>query len=426
MLNKNYSVKSSLGGLMTLFFITLVGITFFIYFQDIVNRTTPIVISKSQFSKDLPFWSNNRLEIGFRTNLFFDNKMYTSSFSNFFKLSSYYKIIIHDGDNFENIVQEKDMKFQKYYVLELDPNQTYVQNPSISVELSDEFLMSKNNTDIFKNAHAEIQIFPFIYNIDPENYENPIIQTRESFRIVLDSRYKFNYIFEYIPQYLLSDDGILFSNKKNFTKHPLLTLSNFPIIEKNEKYPGDITIMSFEPYLSRETKIISRTYKRISDVLANVGGIANIISLIFKIFINFYSTFIRNEEIINYLFFNEEKPKESSMVKKDTKIKQNVFAEPKIDNKTKNKFNVITPDISKRSINQIEMIKSSDLIEKDLQNNESLEKIEFIRKLKIYNSIKKRKEKFKFSFLEYIRVILFKCLYPKNSNLIFRYNQHLR
>jgi len=109
---------------------------------------------------------------------------------------------------------------------------------------------------------------------------------------------------------MFTDDGLIYSHDYDdkYKNNNLFTI--FDDTQLSETYPNSCVDNPrtcnniFQLQLNTYSKIITyeRRYNRISDGLASVGGISNILMNVFTLFMNVYCTVITNERVSNHVY----------------------------------------------------------------------------------------------------------------------------
>jgi hypothetical protein len=242
----------------------------------------------------------------------------------------------------------------------------------------------------------------------------------------------------------------MFGNKKNTTDYSLIMLEDriqslsWAFSSKEAQAP--LVHLNF----NSSNKIIYyiRTYKRISEVLANVGGLSNVLVLVFNFIAYFYSSFRRNKEIINSLYDFDVNLKnffkaDEKMTKKVVEEKQlKLFTLSPVQNKDhqtiknspeqisifekNNKFkNEILNQNKKRDAIKISGMSMS----KDSNSNTLLRNVDVKERKRVSEYLKflkkrKRTHMFSFSLHNYIKVAC--CSKCVNNKLKEKYQEYVK
>lgn len=144
--------------------------------------------------------------------------------------------------------------------------------------------------------------------IDSQHYENPIKHTivNKYLYIDLDSYKNMELYFQGVS--LTSDDGLIFSNIKNY--HDIgFTQQNLDFFSIKE---GDLTTSRccFLIFSAKNIQKMSRQYLKISDLIAKLGGIIQGLILICYVFVHIEQILYIKQKVLNSLFVfkTENKP----------------------------------------------------------------------------------------------------------------------
>ena len=170
----------------------------------------------------------------------------------------------------------------------------------------------KNNTDYFKNLNNfGVAYFYLINNyINLLNYENPSVKFFFTIEGIL-SKYEYSINnMNFNPSKIETHNGLIFDNIKEERSY---------LYERNDvktdSREGKDIYAAYVFWLKNNMNYNQRTYKRVQDIVSNIGGIYQAITII-SIFINsLYNNYIILYDTENLLFssINEEKNK----IKKD-------------------------------------------------------------------------------------------------------------
>jgi len=158
--------------------------------------------------------------------------------------------------------------------------------------------------------------------VNSKNYSSPMKTIiSEDWYVMQPNLYKgIDYHFENYVVY--TDDGIIFnselkkSEKLGFQK----IRQDYKIIEDNE---NDGLIFIFQFYMSNQNKTYLRTYIKLQNIFANLGGIIQVIIIVTRFFYVLYVKKKFNIKIMNNLFdFNQDEELKSSISK--GRIKMNI------------------------------------------------------------------------------------------------------
>ena len=177
--------------------------------------------------------------------------------------------------------------------------------------------------DILKGGYLEAYYIDTFVNI--ADYQQPLKNYFGNYYVTTDpASHKFIELF-FQKVDVVTDDGILFQNIYNYTDIKYeCTREQFDVFSASEKFM-DIYIKS-----SNNHYVVNRTYLKLQDVAANVGGMVSFMITIGYILTNQLNTYTMNEIIINTLFdfFEREEIKREKSIVETNYNKSNSFIEP--------------------------------------------------------------------------------------------------
>jgi hypothetical protein len=156
------------------------------------------------------------------------------------------------------------------------------------------------------------------YFIDPGNYESPFnIQYTTTWNLIDLNLLKSN-IYNFRLGQFTSDFGWIFKSVASLQGFSLksifldiMTIDSLPENDRNMVFESEI-------YFTKETEFYSRSFAKLQDLAATVGGIIKIFFTISAVFISWYS---EKSLLFDILKFSYKFPK----TKKDTKIIDSIF-----------------------------------------------------------------------------------------------------
>jgi len=221
---------------------------------------------------------------------------------------------------------------------------SFVKVPQFFIRRCSNITEQKYNIKCKTNAEIK-QLYPNLYFdtyiqknlVNPSHYAHPIQQTFEySYKeIQLGNKNTIKEKVIYSDSKLNTDTGFIFEDIStiNFLEYESMDITESP-------YQLDLgpSVASVEFYVSRNVRLYSRAYKKISRVLAEVGGIMSIASIFLDVVFEYY---LMNE----YTCFLQEK-----LLSLNKNIKEN-YNKPEnfiiIDNIDKDIKNIVCYDNSK-------------------------------------------------------------------------------
>lgn len=241
------------------------------------------------------------------------NISYFTGFEEQFQLEKppYYLSTCVDQDSFElgGFWTEKYMK-SLYISVNICQNSTESNITCASIEEIEKLVKDELSFIINFSGKA----------IDITNYENPIRTVMKDHYWTIDLyTYKNTELF-FKQVNIETDDGFLLENKKKV--EDVVVERSYIDLTTNHKLQSPKVLHIFV-YSSEKVEYHLRTYKKIQDVVAQIGGILNVIIIFCKILVRFYSRYPLSTEMINEVFDLEEfiirkkASQEKTMSKKD-------------------------------------------------------------------------------------------------------------
>ena len=177
--------------------------------------------------------------------------------------------------------------------------------------ISDERIKCKNDTTkYFTTAY-----FYFINNyIDVLNYKNPT--TKFLYRIengVYAHEYYINNL-NFNPSKVSTHNGLIFDNEENEESY---------IYDRNDvsSASGDEIYIAYSIWLKSDMHYYERDYKRVQDVMSNIGGISQFVIIVATYINSFYNKYIVLKDT-DQLLFSSTLSNEERHIKKELKFKK--------------------------------------------------------------------------------------------------------
>jgi hypothetical protein len=413
---KSFSTSFSLILSIIVIILYLISISYFsqVLFQKINPGVTTFTTYPNEIKFNTTFNSAN-----FSLQFFFDEP--TENIEQYFEITSYLfdnnsgifeKIKIKDcAEIFSDIIMERTNIFC------LDNGGEYFDMGSkfLSVNINrcknttENYSICKSNEEIDMLIETNsIGIFVFTLDENLNDYEDPYKQIFSYLVNPLDNKYYTDFRIEYKLNELITDDGLIFETLKTNTS---LIVHNtmIDVIRSKEEY----SLASISIYLDPAKKTVKRTYKKLQDVLSNIGGLMPIFNLIGQLLVTISNHVMMNISFANKLFnFEDFKSRNKKYEILSDNLNKNIpIYGIRVANKTKKVNDIIDPrDFIKHSkYNQ----KKSDGSHVKINKIDNLEK-EFLN----FEKIKKRKQKVNISFFEilFVTICLRKCM-PESYKL---------
>jgi len=180
-------------------------------------------------------------------------------------------------------------------------------------------------------------------------------------------------LFKLQQQFISTDNGYIFSSeeKLNFLKLIEEQTDILPIVNRNSQ------IMSFEIYSSNISETYNRRYIKIPEIIASLGGIIKLLSILFIYLNKYFCEVDKNISIINEIFVlnkisNKQENKiniKKNIFQFESKVSNNLAQEIKKENYTTN-FNKKTNFFNKLNNSKINnFLKEGDKINKKMLDN---------------------------------------------------------
>lgn len=244
-----------------------------------------------------------------------------------------------------------------------------------------------------------IGMYSMHHVVNPDNYTHPLNYKLTNSIMNFDSKIGYNIKYELYHNQIETDKGKLLYEREE-TKYVTSKFFDRSINLKSEDDPLILAITSSSTVLSNK---IIRRYKKIQDLLANIGGIVNAIfilgSLIMSNYNNFkFANFVRDELVltnnknfnldksnVNFKFEKFEKFQLSNLDKinfNDSKkiinesvsrFKYNNSALEKFDNKSNINISNLNNENIQNNMNEIKSIQDSKSLELNKDKNKVLE-----------------------------------------------------
>lgn len=315
--NGKKKIFSYFGGFFSLI---LYGYMFFAFLNsDVFQKNEPIVVkqtSQNIHAKNIYFSSNKTLIFGVHdqlAQLHYEPKIfrYIAQFTTFYNnmsktVKKEIKRCNYTGNRITvNVFNAFCLEENEFY-LSGSVDDGYMSYLSILVAPCDN--KTNNNTcktndeinEFFDNQSSQ-KYFSVRYSnavIKFNNYEQPFESNTDVLRSILDRETGRNLDLYYNNVYLDTDDGWFFSSKKNSREIMLNKQYNDFRLRKNPSDP----FFQLNLFASKEEISISRRYKKLPEVLAELSGIAHFIIITTGLFIKIITYINTLKMVINDLY----------------------------------------------------------------------------------------------------------------------------
>jgi hypothetical protein len=396
--------KTIFGGLLTIIMIFMLFFMFYITSQDVFNKTNPKISLEQQVNKELSPLNldKNTFPLSFSLMINGNFAIYKPNYFNYYISRRYGKTtdpaLIED---FYNITQCRKEFFPKVTQEEYDKlnmnqnlcvedqnitlaggwNSDYISYLSLRIAIctgSDQCAPYEEIVDFIQSNTFFWNLFYMNTNINPQNFTDPIsYNIFNYYKLAKLGSFKLTELF-IRPQTLKSDNGFIFQSISH-----LNSLSYDFDNYDDSAIDDSLTLVDFEFLVSPNIFIYHRNYIKIQEVLASVGGLANLLRILFVILCYTFSIVKRDEIILNKLFEFDLNQKKSLLM----------YATSKINNKNI-KDQKASIDFVEDSNNKLKNFSK--------ENSTNVEFIETPKKVINSNSPKKKKALFSNSKDDYI------------------------
>jgi hypothetical protein len=270
--------------------------------------------------------------------------------------------------------------FQSYFTI----NFSKCSNATVSGK----FCKSKEEIDDFIKKRT-VSLYLYYWDLDPYNYIKPLKEDINTYNIEISEEFSNYYYFSFDVLNVYTDDGVVFPNSKVASN---LGFNNLKT-GKFRKSPNDDQLATINLSLSQREKIFERHYKKLQDVIAQVGGFFSFLEFIGNLIVGLVNPIVMKLSFINH-FFNFTKLNKSDEKNpcSSTKLKHNQDAI----------FNVKELSV------ELNYVKDSGEIKRKESNTvDSLN--DFYKDYLVFRKIKKSKAKLKMTTAEILQTAL--CSY---------------
>jgi len=347
-----------------------------------INYTFDITLYTNNSNENLNEAIKSYFNINFEINDYGKDeniKFYFNDFENIQIVNLTDNIKINNNINKpnENISQTDSKNFRFMYNITFDATinrNTPLQFKSFSSDLFttaniSEYLIYKNNSNInikyidklsttFENALVRVNTDYYFYSTFNQNQSNGIkIELNDkigffcSYDSIIDpeiidfaikdlEKYRFakeGYIYNYQLIELIEDTGLIFTD---FQSKYIMQIDSWSSITLGETGNGRLDNFWFE--MSKKVKSQTRIYKKVQNILAEIGGIFSIFIVIGNVVMEKFNQTTFEINIINTLFSNDNKKiidsfkiDEKNLSDKNLKINSSFFAYNNVNKSSK-------------------------------------------------------------------------------------------
>lgn len=341
LLNNKEKSKTFCGGFFSIILLVFLSALFLINLLDIIYKKNPVVSIEQQVSQEFASFSLDKNTFPFALVLF-DSDNNLINIPNYFRfkvsLLKSGKVI---GKGFGKNISEKILNLTKckndLFPLDLqaeydaynisnylcmensgnfdNKNLTIDGSSYLSISLSicvnessssglicapiEEILNFLKTRNLFFNIFFQNS---YINTYDSSDTFNPVKYTLEKFQKSLKFNYSKNFVFSLKNEILISDTGLILPSQHEYSSTSF-TPDEFSY-DETEIFPGQkIKNLIEVNFLSSNRKTLyHRSFPRIQNLIANIGGLTYILKIFFSCLCFFFSTINRDEIILNKIF----------------------------------------------------------------------------------------------------------------------------
>jgi hypothetical protein len=322
-IDKLVKSQTLFGGLLTIIMIILLFFMFFFSSQDVLYHTNPQISLEQQINSQMSpiFLDGNTMPISISLTLNGNFALYKPEYFNYY-FSLRYGLTTAESltEEFFNLTQCRKDLFpmvtqEAYDKLNIDQNLCVDgQNITLSGGWSDEYISyisiriaictGSDNCAPYEEIVDYVKSNTFFWNlyymntnVNPQNYTDPISYNLVNYyKLIKLGSYKLTELY-IRPQTLKSDGGFIFKSNI-YTDTVAFDYDNYD----DSSLDDSLTLVDFQIYLSANKFIYHRNYMKIQEVLASVGGLANLLRIAFLLICYVFSIVKRDEIILNKIF----------------------------------------------------------------------------------------------------------------------------
>ena len=321
-------------GLIFSILIFIISLLVIIYFIHKWKNNTNMTINYTKYTiNDNTEYEINKLNLILESQYFNDSSYLTFMYS-YFDTPKYFDIMPNDC-NFET-----DTSFFQYKCFNLSNNytlQSLFYNKTNQNEKNTKFLKvemfecpyfydyCKTPTEIYEKYFGQKININVVFNIpliQHENRKNPIEISQLSQNLEFDYDYSTTYTINFNYLIYESDNGYFFQEKKYYYS---IDFSHIDKIENKRDFLDYIGIIYFKLTNINGEKYV-RNYKKIQELLSEIGGIISILNIIFYTIVNCLTLSYSNYEIFEDVIkpFVHKTNQHQSLKMNDLKFEESV------------------------------------------------------------------------------------------------------
>lgn len=316
-----------IGGLFSLFLLVIGIVVLSLFGQDFYQRTNPFVTTQKEVPDSYSFINvtSDNFTVAFRFETY-EGKLFEHE--GFLIVGYYYRstelkanLVIENCDslNIINPLYNKELKGDKGWKC-VNFNNTIADSPITQIGSTSnlevfyfyiDFMIGTQDSEILQEYGIVSHVMVPDFYFSPDNFNSPLNTRYKNIYLNLDKRTrKFLSIFFESP-ICYDDIGIIFEEARDFT---VLTYADITLdMVLDNVIESNLILSSFSFYYNSQYDKFKRNYVKLQDVLANVGGLMQIVYYAFLVLITPYQNYKMNAKFANSFFsFDVEQEKELS------------------------------------------------------------------------------------------------------------------
>jgi len=385
--NKQRSYKTEVGGLLSIFYNFFVIFCAGLFSYDLRQKMHPKLTEEFFYIKENIL--TNLTEDNFLLGFIFKNHDSDTLLKNkYFQTNFYYvsenntKIkldlkncsqLISPNIDYKTIFERHPEYLKDGACLDIDKNTLINKELNLtafktSIKIQIKCLKEKGGNCVRNSTLKELFVkntmHLFYYNtiLDPNNYDDPLktIMSHDSIFMNVGLQKYFDLYFRAVK--IETDKGIVFPTFETSTDIIIDKLdTNYRLNTYEADYTGEIDLVNIQIIFSKKLTFIRRSYSKLQDIFAQMGGIMSTLNILGKLLVGFYSMSCFNLEIINMIFKRRNFTIKNHFDQRSLQLKEN--------NKSNflNEKNSINIDNDKRNLgsNKGNLYPVNNIIEKD-------------------------------------------------------------
>jgi hypothetical protein len=358
--------RSTFGGLMTILTIISFVLSFLYFSKDFYLRINPNLLVQHEILPTFPSYNITNDEIFLSLN-FVDNNDMIVDYTGYFEFSAYYFKFNH---SFKDLIEYRgeipikncsDYNNQKTKIVDASKLRNSIcydfNNMTIDgywsqdilyyfdvrlvpcVNRTDSSIICKSLQEIINKVKSGIfiSIYTSSYYLMTSDQNYPLKEASSLSYIQIDQKNGKYYNYYYKKGTVIQDTGILFQSIYNYTLLGMdyMIGDSYSINDIEEK----TTFLIFNLFPSKTRETFYLKYVKIQEAFANIGGILNVITLVFSNIAILFTKYERNFDILNKIFdFNGFDKNETikELIKQQFKIIKRKNKKKKSSNKNLN------------------------------------------------------------------------------------------